>query len=395
MTVLGILADTSHFRSGDDLYVLTRVAAQLDRLGSFFDEAIACAPLEAGSPPSNFEPYLRNRVRIRPLRAAGGASVLDKVRLAARAVAWVRPLRQTVRDSDFLHLRCPCNVALVALLAVPSSTPWYAMYAGSWVGYEGEPWSYRLQRWLLRRRRNGVVTAYAPSDAAHLGPVIPFYSPTHTRAELVEDAEAARAKVAALLAGQEPSPLRVVGVGHLTANKNHETAIRAVAHARERGCDVELDIAGDGELREDLQSLVDRLGVNGSVRLHGLVPRTDVRRLNRQAHVSLVLSRTEGYPKVALEGMAAGAVPLLSPFALAHDLTGGGARGKVATTVDPLTVAESLVAMQRRPAELGAMAEACLAYAGEHSLEAFQDDLGAIFARRWPALFGPLAAHSG
>src|SRR5262249_43851059 len=156
------------------------------------------------------------------------------------------------RGADLVHIRCPCNVALVALLVVRPDRPWYAMYAGSWDSYPGEPWSYRLQRWLLRRRRNGVVTAYVAGHSGSAHHVVPFYSPTHTIAELAADAAAARVKIAALSSGRAPNPLRLISVGHLTANKNHETAIRAVALARNGGCAVELDVLGDGELRVPL-----------------------------------------------------------------------------------------------------------------------------------------------
>lgn len=392
MTVLGILADTTHVRAGGDLYIPTRVAAQLDRLGALFDGVVACAPLVGGEPPADFGPYLRGRVRLDELREAGGPALADKARVLVRAIGWVPALRRTARAADLVHFRCPCNVTLVALLVVPRSKPWYAMYAGSWVRYAGEPWSYRLQRWLLRRRRNGVVTAYVPTASVANGTgesdhVVPFYSPTHTRSELVDDAAAARPKVDALLAGLRPSPLRAVCVGYLSPHKNHAIAIHAVMEARRQGCDVELDVAGDGQARDQLRRLVDRLGAGDAVRLHGMLPHDEVRRLNRDAHVTILLSSVEGQPKAVLEGMAAGAVPVLSPFALALDITGRGSRGVVVDPPDAATAAAALIALAGDPIRLGRMAAECLRYTARYSLEAFEEDLAALLTRRWPDLF--------
>lgn len=395
MTRLAILADTRHFRSGKDLYVLSRVAAQLDQLGSLFDDAIACVPVYPGAPPANFEPYLRNRVTAVPLKPGGGTTIKDKLALGIRAVTWIPRLRRVARKAGFAHFRCPCNVALVALLVVPSSIPWYAMYAGSWEGYAGEPWSYRLQRWLLRRRRNGVVTAYMAHADAALPHVVPFFSPTHTAEELAEEASAVRPTIDSLLKGHMPSPLKAVSVGHLTENKNHATTIRAVALARGWGAEIELDVAGAGGLFDDLRTLADNLGLGAAARLHGLLSRDALRRLYRQAHVNVLVSRTEGYPKVILEGMAAGAVPVVARFAMAPELTGYGTRGVTVDSDDVEDLARALVSLAKDPRRLGTMAEACLTYADAHSLDAFGDELARIFAERWPETFAQRKSRFG
>lgn len=387
MTRLAILADTQHFRKNDDLYVLTRVAAQLDQLGSLFECAETCAPLHAGPPPPAFEPYLRGRVALRPLRASGGASLSAKVRLLGRAATWVMPLLQTARRADFVHFRCPCNVALVALLVVPSSIPWYALYAGTWHAYEDEPWSYRLQRHLLSKRRNGIVTVYATPDAITADHIVPFFSPTHTDDEMAAEMAAAGSKLDGLATGKAPSPFRVVAVGHLTANKNHATAIKAVAAARRAGLDVELDIAGGGELLDDLKRLVEQLSLSGAVRLHGVLPRDAVGDLLRGGHATVLLSRTEGFPKAVMEGMAAGAPPILSQFPLAAAMTGEGARGVVVDGRDADAVAEALCALAADPDRLARMARSAQAYAAEHSLDAFRLHLANLFQDRWPHLF--------
>ena len=59
-------------------------------------------------------------------------------------------------------------------------TSWSAKYAGQWSGFPGEPWSVRLQRWLLGSRWwRGIVTVYGqwPNQPKH---VVPFFTSVMT-----------------------------------------------------------------------------------------------------------------------------------------------------------------------------------------------------------------------
>jgi len=114
-------------------------------------------------------------------------------------------------------------------------------------------------------------------------------------------------------------PVRLLTVGRLTEKKGIEYAVRAVASLR-HVCELEsvrYDIVGDGRLRAELERLVNELGLEKTVTLHGAQPHDVVRELMQESHVFLLPSVTaadgdmEGIPVVLMEALASG-LPVIS-----------------------------------------------------------------------------------
>lgn len=106
---------------------------------------------------------------------------------------------------------------------------------------------------------------------------------------------------AKLAAWRVPAGAFVVGmVGRLTRAKNYSLAIEAIAKLPS---EFHLVIAGNGDLREEIAGLVERLGVRDRVHLLGEASRAS--ELQGFFDVSLLTSKTEGFPNVLLEAMQA------------------------------------------------------------------------------------------
>ncbi len=99
--------------------------------------------------------------------------------------------------------------------------------------------------------------------------------------------------------GIQEDSIVVLSVGELIARKNHETSIQAVADM-----DVHYLIAGEGELRQHLQSSIDRLASNDKIKLLGY--RNDVADLYKVADIFVFPSYQEGLPVAVMEAMASG-----------------------------------------------------------------------------------------
>lgn len=67
-----------------------------------------------------------------------------------------------------------------------------------------------------------------------------------------------------------------------------------------------LDIAGDGTKRAEYEQLATRLGLDGVVRFHGLLPKTALAGLMRSARLFVLGSRYENNPCVVLEALVSG-----------------------------------------------------------------------------------------
>lgn len=96
----------------------------------------------------------------------------------------------------------------------------------------------------------------------------------------------------------------VIQVARLNRLKDHATAIRAIGTLRSTRPNVRLLLAGDGELRRELESLVAELELGHFVRFLGT--RNDVPRLLQAADVFLLSSISEGIPLTLVEAMLTG-----------------------------------------------------------------------------------------
>jgi colanic acid/amylovoran biosynthesis glycosyltransferase len=112
-------------------------------------------------------------------------------------------------------------------------------------------------------------------------------------------------------------PLIVMQAARFMEKKGFDLTIRAYAEAQPRLGESELWLIGDGELRPELESLVDDLGIRSSVRFLGSVAYDEYQELIRRAHICVQPSRvasdgdTEGgAPTVLLEMQATG-VPIV------------------------------------------------------------------------------------
>lgn len=94
----------------------------------------------------------------------------------------------------------------------------------------------------------------------------------------------------------------LVSVGELSVRKNHEVVLRALA--REQDHHYQYLICGLGPLKEQLDRLVEELGI--SDRVHFLGYRNDIAQILNIADIYVFPSLQEGLPVALMESMAAG-----------------------------------------------------------------------------------------
>lgn len=109
---------------------------------------------------------------------------------------------------------------------------------------------------------------------------------------------------------------KIVTVGRMDANKNHEMMLRAFATIADKYPEYTFTIYGDGELRDYLQQLIEELGLAESVSMPGVIP--DVANQIERASLFLLTSYSEGVSNALIEAMALG-LPVI-----ATDVPSGG-----------------------------------------------------------------------
>lgn len=154
----------------------------------------------------------------------------------------------------------------------------------------------------------------------------------------------------------------VIVVCRLTAQKNVHAAIRAWASISGDVPGWRLRIAGDGEQRQELETLAGALGVADTVDFLGF--RTDVAELMGRSRILAVTSRYEGFTLNMLEAIACGTVPVAyrCPYGPA-DLITDGVDGLLVDYMDERQFAATLRALIQSPGRQEAMSRAAAARA--------------------------------
>ncbi|MGD8500979.1 MAG: glycosyltransferase family 4 protein [Phycisphaerales bacterium] len=101
-------------------------------------------------------------------------------------------------------------------------------------------------------------------------------------------------------------PLKALAVCRLIARKRIDLLIRAVARTKEMGLNVQLNIAGEGNLMGELQRLVSELRINDRVTFMRRVAPERMPELYRESDILVMSSAHEGMSNAMLEAMASG-----------------------------------------------------------------------------------------
>ncbi|MCG8460679.1 MAG: glycosyltransferase [Holophagales bacterium] len=381
-----VVSHTPHHLDDDRVVGFGPTVRELDHLARLFEHVVHLAPLHPGPAPASSRPYAAANLSLRPLKPAGGPALRHKLGILLRYPGYGKALLTEARQADLIHVRAPANVALLAILALlPGYRRWWVKYAGNWRpepgGVSVEPRSYTLQRRLLSMawpRLAVTVAGNWPSQPRH---VVSFHNPCLTRDEL----EAARRETRGKRLEGGP---RLLFAGNLDANKGADRALRIAAYLRQRTGDsaasrARLDVAGDGPERQSLEALSGRLGLGDRVTFHGALPRQELDQLYRRAHLLLVPSGTEGWPKVIGEAMAWGVVPLASAVSSIPQILGGMEVGRTLPPTDVDAFAGAALSYLRSPDTWTRESQRAAAAAELLTYDRYESAVRELLKNRW------------
>lgn len=121
---------------------------------------------------------------------------------------------------------------------------------------------------------------------------------------------------------KEPTVITLLAVGRFNEQKDYPNLLQAIALVVQQYPNIHLNIAGDGELRLEIEALIEQLQLSDNVALLGR--RNDIPVLMQQADFFVLPSKYEGFGLVVAEAMACGT------FVIATDC--GGVREVMGAT---------------------------------------------------------------
>jgi glycosyltransferase involved in cell wall biosynthesis len=167
--------------------------------------------------------------------------------------------------------------------------------------------------------------------------------------------------------------MRVGYAGRLDKNKGLEHIFEAFALTLHDLPDLELVLAGDGDLREKLEETAKRLGITGNVAFCGRLTRPQMGEFYRGIDLLLMASHQETFGKVGVEAMSAG-TPVVAPRVggivewLQHNHNGYFVAGD-----DPASYARTVVEAYRDPHALREMSNNATATAQRFDMNSYVD----------------------
>ncbi len=226
--------------------------------------------------------------------------------------------------ADHIHLRCPGNVGLLGCLVqiLFPHKPKTAKYAGNWDPKAQQPWSYRLQQWILSNTfltRNMQVLVYGEWEGSTKN-IKPFFTATYSEKDKMP-----------LIQKELSGKINFVYVGTLVKGKNPLYAIQLVERLSKEGHDVALSLHGEGLERHELEKYVSQNKLGGIISLYGNQAAEKVKKVYQESHFVILPSKSEGWPKAIAEGMFWGCVPISSPVSCVPDMLDHGNRGILLT----------------------------------------------------------------
>jgi glycosyltransferase involved in cell wall biosynthesis len=133
-----------------------------------------------------------------------------------------------------------------------------------------------------------------------------------------------------------------VSVGRLSEQKGQAILIEAAGMLRDQGANFFLNILGDGELRPQLEAMIDRLKLADYVRLSGWADAATVRGEMLRSRALVMASFAEGLPVVIMEALALGRPVIATAVAGIPELVEDGVCGWLAPPGSATALAKAM-----------------------------------------------------
>ena len=175
---------------------------------------------------------------------------------------------------------------------------------------------------------------------------------------------------------------RLVCVGRLCEQKGQLLLVEATQRVVAAGRPFELVLAGDGEMRAEIEALIDRLGVRAHVRITGWIANDTVREEILAARALVLPSFAEGLPVVIMEAMALRRPVITTFVAGIPELVRDGENGWLVAAGDVAGLAQAMTDCLAASTEtLERMGEAAHARVlARHDVDTEAAKLAALFA---------------
>ena len=315
-----IITHVPHIQLQNQYFAYSPYVNEMNIWSKYCDELIIVAPIQKGQITAidcSYNSKIIQFVSINQISLLGLWAVLNTI-LKAPKISW--QIFKAMKQADHIHLRCPGNIGLLGCLVqiLFPSKPKTAKYAGNWDPKSKQPWSYRLQKWILSNSfltRNMQVLVYGewPNQTKNIKS---FFTATYQDHDILP-----------LLPKELKGTINFVFVGTLVKGKKPLYAVQLVAELWQKGHNVVLRIYGEGVQRILLESYILKHKLEGIIVLEGNQNQEIIKKAYQNSHFVVLSSESEGWPKAIAEGMFWGCVPVATVVSCVPNMLDNGNNG--------------------------------------------------------------------
>ncbi|WPO79481.1 glycosyltransferase [Flavobacterium sp. KACC 22761] len=315
-----IITHVEHLKEGNHYFGYAPYVREMNIWFKYIDEVIIVGPLFKNKPTAIDLAYQHQKIDFRKIPGFNFTNFTNILISAFKLPIIFWRIFWAIKNADHIHLRCPGNVGLIGCIVqifFPRKQK-TAKYAGNWDSKSKQPWTYKLQKYILNNTfltRNMKVLIYGEWKNQSKN-IKPFFTATYSEIEKE-----------VILKNDLDETLEFIFVGSLVIGKNPLYAIKLVQKLLKSGKSANLNLYGDGVEKNNIEIYIKENKLEKNIFLHGNQDKEIVKKAYQKSHFVILPSKSEGWPKAIAEGMFWGCVPLATKVSCVPFMLDYGARG--------------------------------------------------------------------
>jgi|JI10StandDraft_1071094.scaffolds.fasta_scaffold147076_2 glycosyltransferase involved in cell wall biosynthesis len=315
-----IITHVEHTQVDNFFYGYAPYVREMNVWIKYADNVIIVAPINFRKNTAIHAKYEHKSIQFVPISEMNLLNIKSILKSIIHTPKTSWRIYKAMQNADHIHLRCPGNIGLLGcfIQILFPNKPKTAKYAGNWDPKSTQPFTYRIQKYILNNTfltKNIQTLVYGEWGGSSRN-IKPFFTATYKEKEKVE---------------VQPRILKntiyFLFVGSLAIGKRPLYAIQIIEKLIQLGLNVELKVYGEGKEKENLKAYCETNHLNDVVIFKGNQTESVVREAYKQSHFLLLPSNSEGWPKVVAEAMFWGCLPITTPVSCLPYMLDTGNRG--------------------------------------------------------------------
>ena len=302
-----IISETPYSKNSEGKLVgLDPTVEEIDHLSSLFKQVFHFAPVHNTPSPASFIKHQKPSVKIIPMIPVIGGNIIRKLEHVIFFCYHLLKIWPYLKKTDIIHYRAPTGFGVLFL-------PWLLLfwkkkiwikYGGSW-NSKDVPITYKFQRWLLLLFPEDAIITINNSTETLGRNFLQFYNPCFKRSIIKANKTIVNEK-------NFSNGLNLVFVGRVEKNKGIDHIFKVFKKIDQMKEIKSLKIIGGSEKERYYNEKASE--ISPKIAMLGLLNRKDIFKIYSKSHILILLSKSEGFPKVIMEAAVFGCVPIVSNF---------------------------------------------------------------------------------